>query len=83
MSTALALFLIWLALSVGFILGAGWVQSRRRSKFIGIINVTLMEDKMIYSLELDRPAEDLEHMEDVWFRVKSPVVGDSQGNHGL
>lgn len=78
------MILIWVAFSVGFVLGAGFARMRRRDKFVGIINVIKTEDKVIYSLELDRPAEDLDALEDVWFTVKSPVVGDlSQENHGI
>lgn len=84
MNLILAVVLIWISFSLGVIFGFGFCRMRRRDKFIGVINVIKTEDKIIYSLELDRPAEDLEDLEDVWFRVKLPEIGDvSQENHGL
>jgi hypothetical protein len=80
MNLILAIILIWLSFSFGILFGAIF---RRRPRYNGVINVTATEDKIIYSLELNHPAEDLQDMHDARFEIKPLVGPHSQGNHGL
>ena len=46
--------------------------------YSGTINVLKSDDKIVYSLELEHDPEELEHKQDVVFRVnKHPSVEDS------
>lgn len=70
MNLILAIVLIWLSLSFGILLGAIF---RRRPKYNGVINITVTEDKTLYSLELNHPVEDLQDMDQAVFEIK-PLV---------
>jgi hypothetical protein len=80
MNLILAIVLIWLSFSGGILFGAIF---RRRPRYNGVINVTATEDKIIYSLELNHPAEDLENMSEARFEIRPLVGPHSQDNHGL
>jgi len=84
MNIILALVLIWISFSLGILFGGGLANMRRKAKYSGVINIVVTEDKAIYRLELDHPAEELDDRDEVWFKVKSPQGGaQSQGNHPL
>ena len=64
---------------LGFVFGwAGRRFMRHRSPFDGVINVTETEDKLVYSLELNKDAGRLKEMKEVIFEVKVlPTIGDN------
>jgi hypothetical protein len=69
MNLILAIALIWLALSLGILIGALF---RRRHKYNGIINVIRTPDKTTYSIELNHPTEVLETVKEAIFKIQLP-----------
>ena len=69
MNLILAIALIWLALSLGILIG---VVFKRRRKYNGIINVIKTPDKTTYSIELNHPTEVLQTVKEATFKIKLP-----------
>lgn len=69
MNLILAIALIWLALSLGILIGALF---RRRYKYNGVINIFKTPDKTIYQIELNHPTEVLETVKEVRLQIKLP-----------
>lgn len=67
MNLILAIVLIWLSFSFGILFGAIF---RRKRRYNGVINITVTEDKTLYSLELNHPVEDLQDMNSALFEIK-------------
>lgn len=74
MNLILALVLIWLSFSLGIFFCMGWARFKRhKQEYNGVINITVTEDKTLYSLELNHPVEDLQDMDQALFKIK-PLV---------
>ena len=71
---------ICVAFCLGVLVGTIVVLFLKNRMYTGTINVMKSDDKIIYSLELDKSPEDIEHKKDVVFKVnKHPSVeGPSQ-----
>jgi|SoimicMinimDraft_3_1059731.scaffolds.fasta_scaffold30536_2 hypothetical protein len=74
MNLILAIVLIWVAFSLGVFFCMGWaIMKKRKEEYNGVINITVTEDKTLYSLELNHPVEDLQDMDQAIFKIK-PLV---------
>jgi hypothetical protein len=71
---------ICVAFCLGVLVGTIVVLFLKNRLYSGTINVMKSDDKIIYSLELEHDPEELEHKQDVRFKVnKHPSVeGPSQ-----
>lgn len=74
MNLILAIVLIWLSFSLGVWFCMAWARLKsRKHEYNGVINITVTEDKTLYSLELNHPVEDLQDMDQAVFKIK-PLV---------
>jgi hypothetical protein len=69
MNLILAIALMWVALSLGILIGA---FLKRRYKYNGIINVIRTPDKTTYSIELNHPTEVLQTIKEATFKIQLP-----------
>jgi len=69
---------ICIAFCLGVLVGTIVVLFLKNRMYSGTINVMKTDDKIVYSLELEHDPEELQHKQDVKFKVnKHPSAEDS------